>query len=55
VTRLAPRQGHETLRDVGGAMDLLFLDGWKPMYPEWSWPLAFVAAIAVLGAGHMAL
>ena len=23
----------QTLRDVGGAVDLLFLDGWKPMYP----------------------
>ena len=24
----------QTLRDVGGAVDLLFLDGWKLMYPD---------------------
>ncbi|MGA2259411.1 MAG: class I SAM-dependent methyltransferase [Thermoguttaceae bacterium] len=29
---IRPGDALQTLRDVGGKVDLLFLDGWKPMY-----------------------
>ena len=29
-----PGDALQTLRDVGGSVDLLFLDGWKLMYPD---------------------
>jgi predicted O-methyltransferase YrrM len=31
---IRPGDAMQTLRDVGGMVDLLFLDGWKLMYPD---------------------
>ena len=31
---IRPGDALQTLRDVGGTVDLLFLDGWKLMYPD---------------------
>jgi predicted O-methyltransferase YrrM len=33
-TDIRPGDALQTLRDVGGKVDLLFLDGWKLMYPD---------------------